>query len=335
MTIQDSFSRIQYIANLGQTTFDGPANSKIFEDTDVNVYLTPFGSQQNDSVDLLYLNIDYTVTFDSDSFYIDLIVPAAAGDIVTVVRAIPYSRIDDYLTGGTFTGPSMDLNLDRLTAQVEQLRSTFAFRTPLYSISEVIPPGYLVFPKLGPLQLLRANQTGSGLEAVTFEENPDWSTLRSELVNSQEFTDGSRIVGYFNTVLGGSSTVHDALNYIINSDDERPPFSSALDIIKDSVDDTKLLKFNISSIGTGITRTISIPNSDVSLGNSTESTNGLISLATQIETDAGTDDATAVTPLKLKTFIDNYIGNIMLYAMATTTDAGLISSGYGLTVSVI
>ncbi|MHA1353583.1 MAG: hypothetical protein ACTSR1_00225 [Candidatus Heimdallarchaeota archaeon] len=332
MAIEDSFSRVQYTAILGQTQFDGPSNAKIFEITDVKVYLTPLGQSPNESVDILSLDIDYTVVFDNVSFYITLIVPAAAGDTVTVERSIPYNRKDDYQTEGTFTGNRMDLNLDRITGQIEQIRSDLYLTGLLYdTTTEGLTEGFLRFPKLGPLQLLRANASGSGLEAVTFDENPDWSTLRSELENDQEFTDGARIVGYFNTVLSGSTTVHDALDYILDKDHNGPPFSSALDIIKDSTDDTKLLKFDVSNIATGTTRTISMPDNNVSLANSTETSSGLIEIATQSEVDDGTDNTKAVTPLKLKNYIeDNYI---MVTALANTTKTGVIISSINLSVS--
>lgn len=41
----------------------------------------------------------------------------------------------------------------------------------------------------------------------------------------------------------------------------------------------------------------------------TETRTGLAELATQAETDAGTDDARIVTPLKLKTYLDTIVGN--------------------------
>ena len=43
-------------------------------------------------------------------------------------------------------------------------------------------------------------------------------------------------------------------------------------------------------------------------GQATETTKGIAELATQAETDAGTDDLRIVTPLKLKTLLDNRVG---------------------------
>ena len=57
-----------------------------------------------------------------------------------------------------------------------------------------------------------------------------------------------------------------------------------------------------------------------------EGTSGVLELATQAETDAGTDDARAVTPLKLKVRLDN----LDLKAPVDTTTFGVVGKKYNL-----
>lgn len=63
-----------------------------------------------------------------------------------------------------------------------------------------------------------------------------------------------------------------------------------------------------SEVNTGTNATDAVTPATLAGRTATETRSGLAELATQAETDAGTDDATIVTPLKLKTLLDNRTG---------------------------
>ncbi len=81
---------------------------------------------------------------------------------------------------------------------------------------------------------------------------------------------------------------------------------------QDDVDNTKQVGFELSEISTSTRRTITVPDEDVDLGDiagntgdevqATETVAGIAEIATQAETDAGTDDDRIVTPEKLANF---------------------------------
>lgn len=80
-------------------------------------------------------------------------------------------------------------------------------------------------------------------------------------------------------------------------------FSTSNFVLYDDTDNTKKLLFDVTNIGTGVTRTITMPDSDVDLSGlfqATESAKGIAELLTQAEADAGTDDLRILTALKAK-----------------------------------
>lgn len=66
-----------------------------------------------------------------------------------------------------------------------------------------------------------------------------------------------------------------------------------------------------------------ILNTNLNIVSATETEAGIVELATQAETDAGTNDTTAVTPLKLATYINTTLGiNAAFYKTAISTLSG-------------
>jgi len=323
MTVPPSYSIVRKPAAAGQINFD--ADFKILEDTDLLVYLTPVGQIPDPINDKLSLNVDYTVTVLENSCSIALVVPAKLGDYVILKRAIPYSRLDDWGVNGNFSGPVMDYNEDRLTIQEEQTRSALFKQGLTYRDTDKLEDADLTFPQLGAGQFVKMNDTRSGLEAVTIEENTNCSTLRSELANELITTDGSRLVGFYDPSTG-STTVHDKL---VSLESGTPPFPTSTPILKDSSDVTKLLDFDISLFTTATTRTMTIADQDIYLGDASETQKGLIEIATQVEVDAGTDDTKAVTPKTLQ----QHIGDKgMLIAYADTSSTGVLNGTNNLSV---
>lgn len=120
--VTDVTPRIQYTAGGGSpTVFSYPF--PIFEDTDLNVYLTPVGSTPDDVVDILVYNVDYTVTNSSPPTVggiITLTTGATSGDVITIVRNQPDNRLNNYIDGGLFEATDVNTDFDRTVFMAQQ-----------------------------------------------------------------------------------------------------------------------------------------------------------------------------------------------------------------------
>lgn len=208
-TVLAQDTRAQYTASIGETNFSYPL--KIFEDDNLKVYLTPNGQVPDPVIDILTLNVDYTVTGAGDTGGGDivLVTPATAGDIITIELDIPPDRLFDYSVGGEFTGESINTQLDKITKLIQQNKGINENRQLTYKVTDTLTTGDVTLPYLEINQFWMKNASG-GLVNVTLEQNPDWSTLRTELLNDQSGTAGSKIVGHYSSV-NSSTTVSDEL----------------------------------------------------------------------------------------------------------------------------
>jgi|GEM_PF-5990154 len=123
MTITVSPARNEYTGNAAQTIFN--YTFKIFESTDLNVYVTPSGQVANDSTDI---TTAYTVTGEGLEVggSITLSTGVSAGDLVTIVSNIPSSRTTDYQNNGDFRPAVVNSDFDRvvsITKKIEDLQN--------------------------------------------------------------------------------------------------------------------------------------------------------------------------------------------------------------------
>jgi hypothetical protein len=71
-------------------------------------------------------------------------------------------------------------------------------------------------------------------------------------------------------------------------------------LVVGGTDATKKLRFEVDGITTATTRVITMPDKDVTLADATDSTGGLVELATTAEVQTGTDTSRAVTPAAMQ-----------------------------------
>ena len=112
--INDTSARAQYTATSGQTVFSVPF--EFFSNADLKVYI---------GETLKTLTTHYTVTGAgvTGGGSITLTSGATAGQIVTIVRDIPVSRVTDFPLSGPFVVDDLNTELDRLTAIAQQLET--------------------------------------------------------------------------------------------------------------------------------------------------------------------------------------------------------------------
>jgi len=117
MTITTLPARNEFTATAGQTVFN--YTFKIFEDTDLNVYITPTGQEADDATDI---TTAYTVTGAGNSAggTIILTVGATLNDLVTIVSDVPESRTTDYQVNGDFVPDTVNNDFDRVVSLVKQ-----------------------------------------------------------------------------------------------------------------------------------------------------------------------------------------------------------------------
>ncbi len=206
----------QYLAGGSQTNF--VVNYYVPLETDdtpdLDVYVTPAGQPAIPATDLQVWSVNYVYVPNVDPTsggvvqFLSGSIPAN-GDVVTLVRDVQASLNVDFSDAQTFSGANLDNALNRLLL-IEQQNKTYALQRNLsYIVNSYLPESTLQsnvqIPVLANQQIWMGS--AGGVIAATLEQNPDVSTLRSELANDQPGTDGARIVGYYDTILNAPTTV--------------------------------------------------------------------------------------------------------------------------------
>lgn len=204
MTINTTPARVQYTATSGQTAFTVTFVFSV--DTDLLVYLTPVGSEADDTADLLTLTTDYTVTgagYSSSTRTVTLVTPATSGDTITIVRNKALTRTTDFVVGGAFTASDLNAQFDDLVVMVQDNRMLMEQLGLLYQYSQILNASRSqnVLPKLPNndsvnIPIWTTNSVGD-LVAGTLAGSAGYSTLRSELAVNTVGNDGAKLIGYY------------------------------------------------------------------------------------------------------------------------------------------
>jgi hypothetical protein len=161
MTITALPSRNEYTATAGQTLFS--YTFKIFESTDLNVYVTPAGQDADDVADIV---MGYSVTGlgDEDGGTITLVVAVSVGDLVTIVSDIPENRTTDYQRNGDFRPVTVNADFDRVVSLTKQIDEKVNRSLITQESQQGAKP--LTLPEPEALDFLRWKADLSGLENV-------------------------------------------------------------------------------------------------------------------------------------------------------------------------
>lgn len=200
---------------------------QILLDTDIAVYLTPFGQLPDPENDIQLLNVDYTVQDAGQEVggTVTFTVPPGVNDVVTLARNMQRSIDTKFFEAKNFNGANLDAAFRRVVLIMQQIGTVQDQRCLKYIIdSYLVPPteGDTELPVLTDRQIWL--KSGDRIIGVTLEENPDTSTLRSELASQANGADGARLIGYYdpNTASGKTQkqfndSVQQQINIIVGT----------------------------------------------------------------------------------------------------------------------
>lgn len=212
MTVAEYDTRVQDTASGSVDAF--AFTFPIVEAGDIAVYLTPSGATPNDVTDLQTLNVDYTVSFNALPGHggtVTFTSTPSAGDIITLEQDMDIKQQTDFTVGGAYTMAALMAALDRLTLEVTQVKYLMENRGLTYDATLTLDTGNTNLPKLAALQFWKANASGN-LYAATDVEDPDVSTLRSELGSQTAGAPGTDVVGYYDLLNTTGRTLTAFLN---------------------------------------------------------------------------------------------------------------------------
>ena len=162
ITISDTTPRVQYTASSGQTAFT--VNFEFFANADLKVYngatlltyaASPSGATQY-SVTGAGVTGGGSITLGSPG--------ATLNDIVTIYRDMSIARATDFPTSGAFQIASLNDELDKLTAMIQQVETDTKY-SPKFP--QTTATGFnLTFPELVANKVISVNSAGTALEAA-------------------------------------------------------------------------------------------------------------------------------------------------------------------------
>ena len=196
ITISDTTPRVNYTASSSQTAFT--VNFPFFADSNLKVY-------QNDT--LKTLSTDYTVTGAGASAggTMTLGTGATSGDIISILRDVPVARTTDFATSGAFQIDTLNTDLDKHTAMVQELEFDFR-RTP--KVKPASTTLDLVFPEPTASQVIAWNAAGDGLESTDKVPSGGDSTKFTYSTTTTDADPGSGYVRFNNGTLASATIAY-------------------------------------------------------------------------------------------------------------------------------
>ncbi len=214
---------IQYVADGITSIYVVPFYTPVETDgtPNLDVFTQLASAQPVPENDIKEWNVDYTYTPNLDpitggviTFLPGKIPPN--GYIVTIVRDVSASLDVEFSQAATFSGFTLDAALDKLLLISQQNKSYTLGRNLSYIVNSYLPESTLSanvqIPVLQPGYIWLGS--AGGVISAFLEQNPDVSTLRSELANEAPITNGAALVGFYDETNLNPTTVAAQLNYL-------------------------------------------------------------------------------------------------------------------------
>lgn len=206
MTIPNPY--IEYTTNGTETNFTFPF--ELLKNTDLTVWFTAEGAPFDEHGDIIN---NYVVTINTPPALGGNIVvtPAPANNGTLVLRRTMVVELDtSFASVQAITGTQLDKVFNRISLLLQEAFFNSDYLALHYPDNA---PGIENESTL--VQVLKEGQmwkkVNDKIVGVTISENPDWSTLRSELASATEGGDGASIVGYYDSVYAPPVTTVDAM----------------------------------------------------------------------------------------------------------------------------
>jgi hypothetical protein len=199
---------VQYTANASQTQYSFAFYAPL--PTDIQVFYQAPNATPIPSNDLLALNSQYTVTYNTDPTtggIITLLFTPTTGYYLTINRQVAPSLNTSFGNAQNFNGENLDTALDRLLLLIQQNFNYITERNLSYVINTYLPNAtpYTQLPPLAQNQVWIGS--GSGVIAAPIAMVPSASVLQAMLLNNSPGTDGASIVGYYDNLTADATTV--------------------------------------------------------------------------------------------------------------------------------
>lgn len=204
LQISDTTPRIQYTATSGQTSFSVPfeffdvADLKVYNGTTLLTYSTSPASASQYSVTGAGVTGGGSITLGGSG--------ATLNDTITIVRDLAIERISDFPVSGNFPIQTLNTELDKIVAMLQQLEEQFA-RTLQYPVTTTT--GFDVdLPDLVANRVLSVNADATALlaeqELGTFQG--DWAASTSYQVRDLVKDTSNGNIYFVNTAHTSSGT---------------------------------------------------------------------------------------------------------------------------------
>ena len=159
ITISDTEPRVQYTATSGQTSFSVPfefftvSDIKVFNGTSQLTYNASPSSASQYSVTGAGVSGGGSITLGGG---------ATVNDIITIYRDLAVSRSTDFPTSGAFQIDSLNTELDKVIAMIQQVERDLKFSPKAAATTS--NTFNLTFPNLSANKILTVNSGGTALE---------------------------------------------------------------------------------------------------------------------------------------------------------------------------
>ena len=276
ITISDTQPRVQYTATAGQTSFTVPfeffanADLEVFNGTSLLSFSASPSSASQYSVTGAGVSGGGSITLGGSG--------AALNDVITISRDVAIERTTDFPTSGAFQIASLNTELDKLVAMIQQVETETKY-SPKFSKTTNI--GFnIAFPTPVANKVINFNSSGNGLEAV--HSITDIQTVAGSIANIDAV---GASISNVNSVAGNASNINTVAGSIANVN--TLAVISGLSTLAANSANVTTAATNISSINTNATNISAIQNASANANSAAASASAAAASAASAQASAG------------------------------------------------